>query len=128
MDTAWDQRDELDDPDIRTPELEDAVRDALSMLDSGEARVASREGGGDWVVHQWLKKAVLLSFRLTDNEVIKDGPGGSAWYDKVSPKFSGWTEEDFVKGGFRAVPHAMVRYGSFIAPGAVLMPSYVNIG
>ena len=128
IDDAWENRDRMDDPEVRTPVLEDAVREALSLLDSGQARVASREEGGEWTVHQWLKKAVLLSFRLHNNELIPGGPGESTWYDKVPPKFVGWTEAEFKQAGFRAVPHAMVRYGSFIAPGAVLMPSYVNIG
>ncbi|PQA88121.1 2,3,4,5-tetrahydropyridine-2,6-dicarboxylate N-succinyltransferase [Hyphococcus luteus] len=110
-------------------EIREAVNAALGLLDNGEARVAEPHKGGnliDWRVNQWLKKAVLLSFRLNDNRVM-DGANGP-WFDKVDTKFSGWTDEDFRKGGFRVVPPAAVRRGSFIARGAVLMPSYVNLG
>ena len=103
-----------------------AVDAALGLLDRGEARVATRTANGEWVTHQWLKKAVLLSFRLTDNAMIGAAPG--PWWDKVPLKFAGWTDEDFRKGGFRAVPGAIVRRGAFVAPGAVLIPSFVNIG
>ena len=102
----------------------DAVAEALALLDSGAARVADKEGGR-WVVHQWLKKAVLLSFRMTPNRLMRIGAG--AW-DKVPLKFDGWCEEEFKRGGFRAVPGAIVRRGAFIAPSAVLMPCFVNIG
>ncbi len=103
-----------------------AVDAALTLLDRGEARVASRSANGEWVTHQWLKKAVLLSFRLYDNATIGAAPG--PWWDKVPLKFTGWTDDDFRKGGFRAVPGAIVRRGAFVAPGAVLIPSFVNIG
>lgn len=126
IDQAWEDRDSLS-PETTGP-VRDAIETALSMLDSGQARVASREGNGDWVVHTWLKKAVLLSFRLNPNTVMDGGIEGGAWWDKVPSKFAGWGEEDFKKAGFRAVPPATVRHGSFIAKGAVLMPSYVNIG
>ena len=128
IDTAWEQRDRLDDPDVRTAALEEAVTEALALLDSGKARVASKDEGGDWVVHGWLKKAVLLSFRLNANRLQSGGVDGTSWFDKVAPKFAGWGEAEFTEAGFRAVPPCAVRYGSYIAPGAVLMPSYVNIG
>jgi len=105
-----------------------AVAAAIDLLDSGRARVAERRADGSWHVNQWLKKAVLLSFRLTDMGAIKGGPGGAAWWDKVPSKFSGWKPARFKKAGFRAVPGAIVRRGAFIAPGVVLMPSFVNLG
>lgn len=109
-------------------EVRDAVERALAALDSGERRVAEKVDG-NWVVNQWLKKAVLLSFRLNDMEVISGGPGQStSWWDKVPSKFEGWSEEQFKAAGFRAVPGSFVRRGAFIAPGAVLMPSFVNLG
>ncbi|WP_127520255.1 2,3,4,5-tetrahydropyridine-2,6-dicarboxylate N-succinyltransferase [Mesorhizobium sp. Z1-4] len=105
-----------------------AVDAALDLLDRGEARVASRGDDGIWHVHQWLKKAVLLSFRLNPMEVIKGGPGEATWWDKVPSKFNGWGGADFDKAGFRAVPGAIVRRSAYVAPGAVLMPSFVNLG
>ncbi len=105
-----------------------AVATALERLDSGEARVAERQGDGRWHVHQWLKKAVLLSFRLNDMGVIKGGPGKASWWDKVPSKFDGWNAAKFKKAGFRAVPGSVVRHGAHIAPNVVLMPSFVNIG
>ena len=96
-------------------------------LDCGEERVAEKVDG-EWRVNQWLKKAVLLSFRLNPMEAIPGGPGGAPWWDKVPSKFLGWGPESFAKAGFRAVPGAIVRRGAYIAPGAVLMPSFVNIG
>jgi 2,3,4,5-tetrahydropyridine-2,6-dicarboxylate N-succinyltransferase len=104
-----------------------AVDDALRLLDSGEARVAEKAASG-WRVHQWLKKAVLLSFRLNDMAVVPGGPGGSGWWDKVPSKFEGWGENRFRAAGFRAVPNCIVRRGAYIAPGVVLMPSFVNLG
>ncbi|MEH6504055.1 MAG: 2,3,4,5-tetrahydropyridine-2,6-dicarboxylate N-succinyltransferase [Cycloclasticus sp.] len=106
-------------------EIRNAVTSALNLLDSGEARVAEKQNG-DWVVNQWLKKAVLLSFKINDNRPM-DG-GSTQYYDKVESKFANYSEEDFVKGGMRVVPPAAVRAGSYIAPNVVLMPSYVNIG
>ncbi|HEU4497990.1 MAG TPA: 2,3,4,5-tetrahydropyridine-2,6-dicarboxylate N-succinyltransferase, partial [Sphingomicrobium sp.] len=100
---------------------------SLDLLDSGKARVAEK-GPGGWTVNQWLKKAVLLSFRVYDMWRQEGGPDGAAWWDKVPPKTKGWRDEDFRKAGFRAVPGAIVRRGAFIAPGAVLMPSFVNLG
>ncbi|MGF3024239.1 2,3,4,5-tetrahydropyridine-2,6-dicarboxylate N-succinyltransferase [Methylobacterium aquaticum] len=108
--------------------VREAVEAALALLDSGEARVAEKADGHDWHVNQWLKKAVLLSFRLNDMALIPGGPGGGGWWDKVPSKFEGWDAARFRAAGFRAVPGAVVRRGAFIAPGAVLMPSFVNLG
>jgi 2,3,4,5-tetrahydropyridine-2-carboxylate N-succinyltransferase len=105
-----------------------AVDRVLALLDSGEARVAEPDGKGGWQVNQWLKKAVLLSFRLNDMAAIAGGPGHSTWWDKVPSKFVGWSENSFRAAGFRAVPGAIVRHGAFIGKGAVLMPSFVNLG
>jgi 2,3,4,5-tetrahydropyridine-2-carboxylate N-succinyltransferase len=105
-----------------------AVNDALGLLDEGKARVAERQGDGTWRVNPWLKKAVLLSFRLNDMSVIAGGPGKAVWWDKVDSKFKGWNAAKFKKAGFRAVPGAVVRRSAFIAPGVVLMPSFVNLG
>ncbi len=109
-------------------EVREAVETALDLLDKGEARVAERLEGGAWKVNQWLKKAVLLSFRLAPMEIIKGGPGDAVWWDKVSSKFDGWSANEFERAGFRAVPSCVVRKSAFIAPGAVLMPSFVNLG
>jgi 2,3,4,5-tetrahydropyridine-2-carboxylate N-succinyltransferase len=108
-------------------EIRDAVEAVLERLDRGELRVASK-GEGGWVVHQWLKKAVLLSFRLNDMEVIAGGPGQATWWDKVPSKFDGWGANRFREAGFRAVPGCIVRRSAYIAPGVVLMPSFVNLG
>ncbi len=105
-----------------------AVNDALELLDAGKARVAERRADGSWQVNQWLKKAVLLSFRLNDMRVIPGGPGKAVWWDKVDSKFKGWTAARFRKAGFRAVPPCVVRRSAYIAPGVVLMPSFVNLG
>jgi len=125
IDTAWDNREELD-TSAESP-VRAQIGRALDMLDSGLARVAEPQGDG-WKVNQWLKKAVLLSFRLNPMEEISGGPGGASWWDKVPSKFSGWTSAQFQQAGFRAVPGAIARHGSFIARDAVLMPSFVNIG
>jgi 2,3,4,5-tetrahydropyridine-2,6-dicarboxylate N-succinyltransferase len=125
IDRAWDDRDKVG-TDTRG-EVRLAVDAAIAALDRGEARIAAKTGT-DWTVHQWLKKAVLLSFRLNPIEAISGGPGGAHWWDKVASKFAGWGEKEFAAAGFRAVPGAIVRRGAFIAPGAVLMPSFVNIG
>jgi 2,3,4,5-tetrahydropyridine-2-carboxylate N-succinyltransferase len=124
IDAAWERRDSLG-PDDRA--VAEAVEQAIALLDSGEARVAER-GEGGWHVNQWLKKAVLLSFRLTPMTAIPGGPGGAPWWDKVSSKFAGWEPARFAAAGFRAVPGAIVRRGAFVGKGAVLMPSFVNIG
>lgn len=111
-----------------TGEIRDAVDAALDLLDRGEARVATRGGDGRWTVHQWLKKAVLLSFRLNDMQVIEGGPGGATWWDKVPSKFAGWDEARFRSAGLRAVPGAIVRRSAHIGKDVVLMPSFVNLG
>ncbi len=130
IDDAWDRRGEV------TPatggELRAAVDAALDELDAGRQRVAEKINGA-WRVNQWLKKAVLLSFRLNDSKPIPGGPqdaarGPAAWYDKVPSKFAGWTDADFRKAGFRAVPSCVVRHSAYIAPGVILMPCFVNIG
>jgi 2,3,4,5-tetrahydropyridine-2-carboxylate N-succinyltransferase len=108
-------------------EVREAVETALNLLDAGTLRVASKETGS-WVVHQWLKKAVLLSFRLNDMTTIAGGPGGSSWWDKVPSKFDGWGAAEFGRAGFRAVPNCVVRRSAFIARNVVLMPSFVNLG
>ena len=131
IEQAWENRTEIG-PDTQG-EVREAVQETLNLLDSGKVRVASREPGADgknqWVVHQWLKKAVLLSFRLYPMRIIPGGPGEAApWYDKVPSKFEGWGQAEFDQAGFRAVPTAVVRHSAYIAPGAVLMPSFVNLG
>ena len=108
--------------------VRDAVEAALELLDKGQARVAERQPDGSWTVNQWLKKAVLLSFRLNPMEIIKGGPGEAVWWDKVSSKFDGWSANEFERAKFRAVPGAIVRRSAFVAPGVVLMPSFVNLG
>jgi len=125
IDRAWDERDAIG-PATRG-EVRQAIDTAIAALDSGEARIAEPTGDG-WIVHQWLKKAVLLSFRLNPMEAIAGGPGGAHWWDKVPSKFAGWGEKEFAAAGFRSVPGAIVRRGAYVAPGAVLMPSFVNIG
>lgn len=109
-------------------ETRDAIQSALDLLDRGAARVAERQPDGKWHVNQWLKKAVLLSFRLNPMEIIKGGPGEAAWWDKVPSKFDGWGAVDYEKAGFRSVPGSIVRRSAYVAPGAVLMPSFVNVG
>jgi len=109
-------------------EVREAVDQALELLDKGEVRVAERGADGSWQVHQWLKKAVLLSFRLNDMAAISGAPGGASWWDKVPSKFAGWGDNRFREAGFRAVPGAIVRRSAFIASNVVLMPSFVNLG
>ena len=125
IDEAFEARDNIN-PET-TGEIRDAVEAALNLLDSGKARVAEKQGG-DWIVNQWLKKAVLLSFRLNDMSLISGGAGGAPWWDKVPSKFQGWGEKEFTEAGFRAVPNCTVRRSAYIAPGVVLMPSFVNLG
>ncbi len=125
IDQAWEKRAELNFATHGA--VRAAVDAALEALDAGEVRVAAR-AGGKWTVHQWLKKAVLLSFRLNDNKLIEHGPGPSHWWDKVPSKFAGWGEAEFRKAGFRAVPNCVVRKSAFVAPNAILMPSFVNVG
>ncbi len=124
IEAAWESRADI------TPgsDVRHAVNDALALLDNGRARVAEPDGNGSWRVNQWLKKAVLLSFRLRDNHVMEGGSAGEAAYDKVPTKFAGWGENRFNDAGFRVVPGAVVRRGSHIGKGVVLMPSFVNIG
>ncbi|MGB3024728.1 2,3,4,5-tetrahydropyridine-2,6-dicarboxylate N-succinyltransferase [Paradevosia shaoguanensis] len=126
IETAFDARDTINF-DTKGP-VREAVAEALALLDSGKVRVAEKQAQGDWKVNQWLKKAVLLSFRLNDMAVIEGGPGGSVWWDKVPSKFNGWTESRFREAGFRAVPGAIVRQSAYIARNVVLMPSFVNLG
>ncbi len=108
--------------------VREAIETALDLLDRGAVRVAEKQSDGSWHVNQWLKKAVLLSFRINPMEIITGGPGDAVWWDKVPSKFSGWSAIDFEKAGFRAVPSAVVRRSAYIAPGAILMPSFVNLG
>ena len=134
IEAAWEARAELSPSS--TGEARDAVMEALDLLDSGQARVASRGEDGVWTTHQWLKKAVLLSFRLNDNTVMSTAgkgfgsphAGHGPWWDKVPNKFGGWHAEQFRAAGFRAVPGSFVRHGAFIGRNVVLMPSFVNIG
>ena len=128
IDAAWDARDSVNTE--TKGEIRDAVQAALNLLDNGQERVAEPINDPDpvWQVNQWLKKAVLLSFRLNDMEIINNSAGDGNWWDKVPSKFSGWTEKEFSKAGFRAVPNCVVRRSAFIASGAVLMPSFINLG
>ncbi len=126
IDAAWEARDTI--TPATTGETREAIEDTLNALDSGKLRVAERQENGDWHVNQWAKKAVLLSFRLRDMEIIEGGPGNAGWWDKVPSKFDGWSENRWREAGFRAVPGSIVRRSAFIAPGVVLMPSFVNIG
>ena len=126
IEAAWENRDSIDT--TTRGEVPEAVNQALDALDSGEARVAEKVKG-TWVVNQWLKKAVLLSFRLNDMTPISGGPGDMTnWFDKVPSKFAGWGDAEFRKAAFRAVPNCIVRRSAHIAPGVVLMPSFVNLG
>ena len=125
IDTAWEGRDTI--TTATTGAVADAINEALALLDSGQVRVAEKTDEG-WQVNQWLKKAVLLSFRLNDMAPISGGPDGSAWFDKVASKFLDWDDARFRKAGFRAVPNCIVRHSAYIAPGVILMPSFVNLG
>ena len=134
VEAAWEQRAEVSA--ATHGEVRDAVETALALLDSGQARVASRGADGVWTTHQWLKKAVLLSFRLNDNQIMRAGdrgptshaPGVGPYWDKVPNKFGDWAAGDYQAAGFRSVPGAIVRQGAYIARNVVLMPSFVNIG
>ncbi len=125
IEAAWERRTEVTSAsnDVREP-----VEAALDLLDAGKARVAEPDGADGWRINQWLKQAVLLSFRLNDNVLVEQGAGGAPAYDKVPSKFAGWGENRFRDAGFRVVPGAVARRGSHIARGVVLMPSFVNIG
>ena len=126
IEAAWEVRDTI------TPaskgEARDAIEATLSALDSGKLRVAERQADGNWHVNQWAKKAVLLGFRIKDMEVHSHGPQGGTWWDKVDSKFANWGEAEWKSAGFRAVPNCVVRRSAYIAKGAVLMPSFVNLG
>ncbi|MDA0661942.1 MAG: 2,3,4,5-tetrahydropyridine-2,6-dicarboxylate N-succinyltransferase [Proteobacteria bacterium] len=126
IDAAWDARDTVS---LKTTgAVREAVADTLNLLDSGQERVAEKIGSA-WQINQWLKKAVLLSFRLNDMETIAGGPGkDTPWWDKVPSKFEGWTGDNFRSAGFRAVPGSIVRHSAYIAPQVVVMPSFVNLG
>src|SRR5215510_5752523 len=125
IEKAWDAREAVN---LATRgEVREAVETALDLLDRGEARVAHKQAGA-WIVNQWLKKAVLLSFKLYDMGSIAGAPGGASWWDKVPSKFAGMSAEAFREAGFRAVPGSIVRRSAFIAPGVILMPSFVNLG
>jgi 2,3,4,5-tetrahydropyridine-2-carboxylate N-succinyltransferase len=126
IDTAFDNRNDIGP--ATTGPVREAVEAALDLLDRGAARVAEKGQDGAWQVNQWLKKAVLLSFRLNDMTVIPGGPGKAVWWDKVASKFDGWGDNRFRDAGFRAVPGSIVRRSAYIAPGVVLMPSFVNLG
>ncbi|HXD12790.1 MAG TPA: 2,3,4,5-tetrahydropyridine-2,6-dicarboxylate N-succinyltransferase, partial [Xanthobacteraceae bacterium] len=126
IDAAFERREEISP--ATTGAVREAVGHALDLLDRGAARVAEKAPDGSWRVHQWLKKAVLLSFRLNDMTVIPGGPGQAAWWDKVPSKFDGWDDKSFRAAGFRAVPGAIVRHSAHIAKGVVLMPCFVNVG
>jgi 2,3,4,5-tetrahydropyridine-2-carboxylate N-succinyltransferase len=125
IEDAWEHRKSLDAAGRRA--IRDEVDQILDALDAGELRVAEKSSGL-WVVNQWVKKAVVLSFAINDMELIAGGPGAANWWDKVPSKFAGWSDSDFRKAGFRAVPGSIVRRGAFVGKGAVLMPSFVNIG
>ena len=125
IDAAWEARDGVNAQTKGA--VREAVEAALDMLDKGTARTAEKKGE-EWVVNQWLKKAVLLSFRLNDMGMISGAPGGASWWDKVPSKFAGMGPDDFKKAAFRAVPGAVVRRGAYVAPNVVLMPSFVNLG
>ena len=126
IEAAWNVREEI--TPSTTGETRKAIEATLSALDTGSLRVAEKNDKGDWIVNQWAKKAVLLSFRLKDMEVHEGGPQNSGWWDKVDNKFKGWNTKDWKEAGFRAVPSCVVRRSAYIAPGVVLMPSFVNLG
>ena len=131
VDAAWEKRTEINTG--TRGETREAVNEALNALDAGKLRVAEKQSLGKWTTNQWLKKAVLLSFRLNDSQLIPGGgdfpgEGGSAWFDKVPSKFAGWGANRFADAGFRAVPNCVVRKSAYIAPNVVLMPSFVNVG
>ncbi|HPE23939.1 2,3,4,5-tetrahydropyridine-2,6-dicarboxylate N-succinyltransferase [Albidovulum sp.] len=126
IEAAWDARDTI--TPATTGEMREAIEDTLNALDSGTLRVAERQADGTWHVNQWAKKAVLLSFRLTDMYEISGSNGGANWWDKVPSKWQGWGQNEWRAAGFRAVPGSIVRRSAFIGRGVVLMPSFVNIG
>ena len=126
IDAAWEDRAAV------SPQtggaVREAVREALDLIDSGAQRVAEKQADGSWRTNQWLKKAVLLQFRLTDAFLIEGGAGGAPWWDKMPSKMAGWSEADYKSAGFRSVPGALVRRPAYVAKGVILMPSFVNVG
>jgi 2,3,4,5-tetrahydropyridine-2-carboxylate N-succinyltransferase len=126
IEAAWEARDTI--TTATKGEIRDAIDETMNALDSGKLRVAEKQDDGSWHVNQWAKKAVLLSFRLNDMEAIIGGNGDTTWWDKVPSKFAGWGETEWKDAGFRAVPGSIVRRSAYIAPGVVLMPSFVNLG
>ena len=126
IEAAWEARDTI--TTATKGEIRDAIDETMNALDSGKLRVAEKQDDGSWHVNQWAKKAVLLSFRLNDMEAINGGNGDTTWWDKVPSKFAGWGETEWNDAGFRAVPGSIVRRSAYIAPGVVLMPSFVNLG
>ena len=125
IESAWENRDQI--TSATTGEAREAIEATLEALDNGTLRVAEKRGN-DWHVNQWAKKAVMLGFRIKDMEIQEGGPQGGGWWDKVDSKFKGWGENRWKDAGFRAVPSCVVRKSAFIAKGAVLMPSFVNVG
>ncbi|MFD2741218.1 2,3,4,5-tetrahydropyridine-2,6-dicarboxylate N-succinyltransferase [Sulfitobacter aestuarii] len=126
IEAAWETREQI--TSATTGETRDAIEETLNALDSGKLRVAEKQDDGDWKVNQWAKKAVLLGFRIKDMEHHEGGPQGGGWWDKVDSKFKGWGDAEWKAAGFRAVPNCVVRRSAYIAPGVVLMPSFVNLG
>ena len=126
IEAAWDFRDQITPQ--TTGEQREAIEDTLNALDSGKLRVAARQENGAWHVNQWVKKAVLLGFRIKDMEIQEGGPQASGWWDKVDSKFKDWGDDQWRSAGFRAVPNCIVRKSAFIASGVVLMPSFINLG
>lgn len=125
IDSAWEKRDSLNDS--TRGEIREAVEHTMNALDKGALRVAKKQDD-EWKINQWVKKAILLSFRLNPMERIEGGPGNSGWYDKVTPKWQGWSDKEFKSAGFRAVPGSFVRRSAYIAKNVILMPSFVNVG
>ena len=126
IETSWESRDEINEKTVRR--TKEAVEQTLNLLGNGTLRVAEKKASGEWVVNQWTKKAVLLSFRLREMELQKGGPQNSTWWDKVDSKFKDWGETEWKKKNFRAVPNTVVRASAFIGENVVLMPSFVNLG
>ena len=126
IETSWESRDEINEKTVGT--TKEAVEQTLNLLGNGTLRVAEKKASGEWVVNQWTKKAVLLSFRLREMELQKGGPQNSTWWDKVDSKFKDWGETEWKKKNFRAVPNTVVRASAFIGENVVLMPSFVNLG
>ena len=126
IENAWEFRDQITSTTVG--ETREAIEETLNALDSGVLRVAEKGKNGSWHVNQWAKKAVLLGFRIQDMEIQSGGPQNSSWWDKVDSKFKGWEATNWKDAGFRAVPNCIVRKSAYIAPGVVLMPSFVNLG